>query len=265
MGRLEHTTAIISGAGSGIGWAAAERFRAEGAAVIGVEFDPERAAKAESELGVVPVIGSVDDPATWDRAVAAADELGGAGVAHLNAGLYGFTGPIDELPIDLFRRTVGANIDGVVLGARAVVPGMRARGGGAIVATASVAGIVAFAPNPLYTLTKQAVTGFVQALAPDLAADHITFNAVCPGVVDTPMTVGAMGGGNPADLGFTLIEPATIAEVVLDLASGDRTGRCLAVLPGREPIDWRFPVWADLAGAGSGTAWSDRADADTPS
>lgn len=265
MGRLEHTTAIISGTGSGIGWAAAERFRAEGAAVIGVEFDADRAAAAESALGVVPVIGSVDDPATWDRAVAAADELGGAGIAYLNAGLYGFTGPIDELPIDLFRRTVGANIDGVVLGARAVVPGMRARGGGAIVATASVAGIVAFAPNPLYTLTKQAVTGFVQALAPDLAADHITFNAVCPGVVDTPMTVGAMGGGNPADLGFTLIEPATIAGVALDLATGDRTGRCLAVLPGRDPIDWQFPAWSDLAGAGSGTAWSDRSDADAPS
>jgi len=262
MGRLDDTTAIISGTGSGIGWAAAQRFVDEGATVIGVEFDAERAAAAESELGVVAVVGSVDDPGTWERAVAAADEHGGARIAYLNAGLYGFAGPIDELPLDLFRRTVGANIDGVVLGARAVVPGMRARGGGALVATASVAGIVAFSPNPLYTLTKQAVTGFVQALAPDLAADQITFNAVCPGVVDTPMTVGAMGGGNLADLGFTLIEPATIAGVALDLATGDRTGRCVAVLPGREPIDWRFPDWSDLAAAGSGSAWSDRSDSD---
>jgi NAD(P)-dependent dehydrogenase (short-subunit alcohol dehydrogenase family) len=250
MSRLEGRTAIISGVGSGIGWAAAELFAAEGATVVGVELTEEAAAKAEAALGVVPVVGTVDDPDTWDRAVDAAAASGGVDVAYLNAGLYGYTGPIDELPVDLFRRTIGANIDGVVLGTRAIVPVLRAKGGGAIVSTASVAGIVAFSPNPLYTLTKQAVTGFVQALAPNLVADHITFNAVCPGVVDTPMTVEALDGGDPASLGFTLITPATIAGVALDLATGDATGRCLAVLPGRPPIDWTFPVWADLASSG---------------
>jgi NAD(P)-dependent dehydrogenase (short-subunit alcohol dehydrogenase family) len=250
MGRLDGKTAIISGAGSGIGWAATRLFVAEGATVVGVEHDADRAAAAADEHGLIPVVGSVDDPDTWVAAVGVADDHGGADIAYLNAGLYGFTGPIDELPLDLFRRTLGANIDGVVLGTRAVVAGMRSRGGGAIVATASVAGIVAFAPNPLYTLTKQAVTGFVQALAPNLAADHITCNAVCPGVVDTPMTVEATGGADPAELGFTVIDPATIAGVALDLALGEPTGRCLAVLPGRAPIDWSFPDWADLAAAG---------------
>jgi NAD(P)-dependent dehydrogenase (short-subunit alcohol dehydrogenase family) len=254
MGRLEGRTAIISGVGSGIGWAAAELFATEGASVVGVEFSAASAAKAEADLGVVPVVGSVDDPGTWDRAVEAAAATGGVDLAYLNAGLYGYTGPIDELPVDLFRRTVGANIDGVVLGTRAIVPVLRAKGGGAIVSTASVAGIVAFAPNPLYTLTKQAVTGFVQSLAPNLVADHITFNAVCPGVVDTPMTVEALDGGDPSALGFTLITPATIAGVALDLATGDATGRCLAVLPGRPPIDWSFPDWSDLAGAGQPVA-----------
>ena len=250
MSRLEGRTAIISGVGSGIGWAAAQLFAAEGATVVGIELTDEAAAKAADGLGVVPVVGTVDDPATWDRAVDAAAATGGVDVAYLNAGLYGYTGPIDELPVDLFRRTVGANIDGVVLGTRAVVPVMRAKGGGAIVSTASVAGIVAFAPNPLYTLTKQAVTGFVQSLAPNLVADHITFNAVCPGVVDTPMTAEALDGNDPASLGFTLLTPATIAGVALDLATGDGTGRCVAVLPGRPPIDWTFPVWSDLASTG---------------
>lgn len=250
MSRLDGKTAIISGVGSGIGWAAAELFAAEGATVVGVELTEAAASKAAGELGLVPVVGTVDDPATWDRAVEAAESSGGVDVAYLNAGLYGYTGPIDELPVDLFRRTVGANIDGVVLGTRAVVPAMRAQGGGAIVATASVAGIVAFPPNPLYTLTKQAVTGFVQALAPDLAADHITVNAVCPGVVDTPMTTAALGGGDPAALGFTLITPGTIAGVALDLATGAQTGVCRAVLPGRPTIDWQFPVWSDLASSG---------------
>ena len=80
--------------------------------------------------------------------MAAAGDLDGLDVVYLNAGVYGFTGSIDELPLDLYRRTVGANIDGVVLGTRATVPALRANGGGAIVATASVAGIVAFAPTP---------------------------------------------------------------------------------------------------------------------
>ena len=128
------------------------------------------------------------------------------------------------------------------------MPALRANGGGAIVATASVAGIVAFAPNPLYTLTKQAVTGFVRAMAPALEIDGITINAVCPGVVDTAMTVEALNGADAEAMGFRLISPATIAEVALELAIGESTGRCMAVLPGRDPIDWAFPDWADLSG-----------------
>jgi NAD(P)-dependent dehydrogenase (short-subunit alcohol dehydrogenase family) len=254
--RLAGRAAIISGVGSGIGWAAAQRFRAEGAVVVGIEHDADRATAAADALDLLPVVGSVADDATWTEAVTVAGDHGGVTVAYLNAGLYGYTGPIDELPLDLFRRTVGANIDGVVLGVRAVVPAMRAAGGGAVVATASVAGIVAFPPNPLYTLTKQAVTGFVQALAPNLAADGITVNAVCPGVVDTPMTVEATGGADPAALGFTVIDPATIAGVALDLATTSETGVCRAVLPHRDPIDWSFPDWAALSAATGGSAAS---------
>jgi NAD(P)-dependent dehydrogenase (short-subunit alcohol dehydrogenase family) len=248
MARLEGKTAIVTGAGSGIGRAAAELFLAEGAHVVGVELDADAASEVAADLGLSPVVGSVDDPATWTAALITAEGLGvgGLDLAYLNAGRYGFTGPIDELPLDLYRSTVGANVDGVVLGTRAVVPALRARGGGAIVATASVAGIVAFAPNPLYTLTKQAVTGFVRALAPALAADAITFNAVCPGIVDTPMTTEALAGADPALLNLPLITPATIAATVLDLATGEATGRCVAVLPGRPPIDWEFPDWDDL-------------------
>jgi NAD(P)-dependent dehydrogenase (short-subunit alcohol dehydrogenase family) len=112
--------------------------------------------RAADELGLVPWWAASTIP-TWDAAVAAAGDLDGLDVVYLNAGVYGFTGSIDDLPLDLYRRTVGANIDGVVLGARHGA-GPAGDGGGAIVATASVAGIVAFAPNPS-TMTKQAVTG----------------------------------------------------------------------------------------------------------
>ena len=92
----------------------------------------------------------------------------GLRAVHLNAGVYGHMGPIEDLPVDVYRRTVDANIGGVVLGTRACVPALRANGGGAIVVTASVAGVIAFGGNPLYTLTKQAVAGFVAAVAPTL-------------------------------------------------------------------------------------------------
>lgn len=246
---LGDKVAIVTGAASGIGHAAAQLFAAEGATVVAVDLDADRAAEVATALGGVAVPGSVDDPATWDAAVAAANDVGGLDVAYLNAGLYGWDGPIEELPLDLYERTVGANIGGVVLGVRACVPAMRANGGGALVATASVAGIIAFPPNPLYTLTKQAVTGFVRALAPNLAGDGITFDAVCPGVVDTPMTTGALKGGDAAALGFPVIAPSRIAEVVLDLATSDGTGRCMAVLPGIDPIPWTFADWPDLFAA----------------
>jgi NAD(P)-dependent dehydrogenase (short-subunit alcohol dehydrogenase family) len=245
MGRLEDKVAIVTGAGSGIGRVAAELFVAEGAMVIAVEHHEGLARDVADAVGGQAVVGSVDDPELWERVIDAANRVGGLDVAYLNAGRYGYTGPIDELPLDVYRQTLGANIDGVVLGTRAVVPAMRARGGGAIVATASVAGLVAFSPNPIYTLTKHAVVGFVQATAPNLVTDHISFDAVCPSVVDTPMTVEALQGGDPASLGISLIDPRTIASIALDLATSDGTGRCVSVQSGLDPLVWKFPSYSD--------------------
>lgn len=248
--RLQGKNVVITGVASGIGLAACRLFAAEGAQVIGVDLDEDAVEAAVAPVDGTAVVGSVADPALWDEVIAAADGLGGVDVAYLNAGLYGFNGPIEELPLDLYQRTIDANIGGVVLGTRALVPALRARGGGAIVVTASVAGIVAFEGNPVYTLTKQAVAGFVRAIAPSLVADGISIDAVCPGIVDTPMTSIAMGGGDPKDLGIPLISPETIAGVALDLATSDGTGRCRAVRERAEPIDWVFPTWSDLARAG---------------
>ena len=146
--RLDGKNVVITGAGSGIGRAACGVFAAAGAKVIGVDVERDAVEASVADVGGVAVVGSVADPELWDQVLAAAAGLGGLDVAYLNAGLYGFNGPIDELPVDLYQRTIDANIGGVVLGTRAVVPALRARGGGAIVVTASVAGIVAFPPNP---------------------------------------------------------------------------------------------------------------------
>lgn len=244
--RLQGKHVVVTGAASGIGRAAASLLAEEGARVVAVDLDPAAVDAVADEVGGLGVAGSVGDPDLWDRVVQAAD---GIDVAYLNAGVYGFNGRIDELPLDIYRRTIEANVDGVVLGTRAVVPVMRAAGGGSIVVTASVAGIVAFEGNPVYTLTKQAVAGFVRAVAPSLVADGISIDAVCPGVVDTPMTVEATGGGSIDTSAMALIAPETIAAVALDLATSEGTGRCRAVRERAEPVDWRFPDWRDLARA----------------
>ncbi len=240
MGRLDGKTAIISGASSGIGRVTAELFIAEGATVVGIGFDEHRSREAAEAVGFIPVVGTVDEPEVWAQAIVAAQQTGGLDVAFLNAGRYGYMGPIDDLPVDTYRETLAANVDGVVLGTRAVVPALRSRGGGAIVATASTAGLVPSSINPIYTLTKHAIVGFVRAEAPNLAADAITCNAVCPSVVDTPLTTAAFAGADPSSLGVDLIDPGTIAAVVLDLATSGATGRCVAIRPGVEPFDWEF-------------------------
>lgn len=245
--RLDGASLIVTGAGSGIGRAATRLLVAEGAQVVAVDVSEEGLAETcDGRPGCRPVVGGVAEVDTWDRAIAAAgDTLGGA---FLNAGVYGFAGPIDEHPLDAYQAVIDTNITGVVLGVRQCVPHLRSAGGGALVVTASVAGIVAFAGNPIYTLTKQAVAGYVRAVAPTLRADGITINAVCPEIVDTPMTVEATGGASVPG-GVELITPESIAAVVADLLTTDATGVCRAVRNVGPPVDWRFPSWSDLAGA----------------
>ena len=247
--QLDGKTAVVTGGASGIGRVACDVFAEAGMHVIVVDLDADSTGAAAAAVGGTPIAGDVSDPSAWDRVAAAAEDRGDLAAVYLNAGVYGDTGPIDQLPLDVYQRTVGANIGGVVLGTRAMVPVLRRAGGGAIVVTASVAGIIAFEPNPIYTMTKQAVTGFVRAAAAGLSADGITIDAVCPGVVDTPMTTEALGGASAADLDLRLIDPADIARAALALAGSDGTGRCRAVLGGGVEIDWAFPAWTDLAGA----------------
>lgn len=240
---IKGITAVVTGAGSGIGAATAELLARSGAEVVVVDVDADAAGATAGRIGGRAVAGDVSDPATWDRIIEAAP---GVRLAHLNAGVYGHAGPIDELPLDTYRRVVAANLDGVVLGTRAMVGAMRRTGGGAIVATASMAGLFPFAGNPVYTATKHAVVGFVRALAPSLEPAGIRIGAVCPGVVDTPMVAQA------ADLhdisrAMPLIAPAEVAAAVVDVATSGPTGRCVAVLPGREPVDWTFTDLTNLA------------------
>jgi NAD(P)-dependent dehydrogenase (short-subunit alcohol dehydrogenase family) len=240
VGALDGRVAIVTGGASGIGRATAQALADAGASVVVADLDSERAGAVAAEVGGVAVGADVGEPGDWERIVASATAaFGGVDLAHLNAGVTTGESDIRAVTDAAYRRIMRANVDGVVFGTRAVVPAMQARGGGAIVATASLAGLIAFAPDPIYTLTKHAVVGFVRAVAPQLEPLGITINAVCPGMVDTPM-VGPEAKAVLESAGFPLIPPADIAAAVLAAMSGGATGQAYVCQAGRPPVPYAF-------------------------
>jgi NAD(P)-dependent dehydrogenase (short-subunit alcohol dehydrogenase family) len=234
MGVLEGKVAVVTGGASGIGLETVRRLQAEGAEVVAVDLQPP------PDLGVRFVRADVGDSSAWDAIVGEAESaFGGLDIAFLNAGVTTGNGDVDTVTDEQYRRIMGANVDGVFFGLRAVVPAMERRGGGAVVATASLAGLLAFAPDPVYTATKHAVVGLVRAAAPQLEAKGIRINAVCPGMVRTPL-VGDVDEAALAAAGWPMMDPAQIADAVVELVTGTATGQAYVCQAGREPTEYRF-------------------------
>jgi NAD(P)-dependent dehydrogenase (short-subunit alcohol dehydrogenase family) len=203
--------ALVTGAAGGLGRAICARLEREG-------YEVER-------LDVVDGF-DVADPAAWER-------VGAVDLAFLNAGVTTGVTSIAELTDEQYRRAVSVNVDGVVFGVRRLAQVMD---GGAIVATASLAGLVGMPHDAIYSLTKHAVVGFVRAVAPTLAPVRV--NAICPGMADTPMVDPLREAFEAAD--FPLLAPEEVAEAAWLAASSDGTGECWFVQPGREPAPFRF-------------------------
>ena len=171
----------------------------------------------------------VGDSAAW-RALE-----GEYDAAFLNAGVITGEGSIAELTDEQYMRAVRANMDGVVYGVRELAARLMPNGG-SIVATASLAGLTATPPDPIYALTKHAVVGFVRSVAPQLAAQGIRINALCPGYTDTPIVPDELRGV----LGVPLIEPSFVAEAALQALNDEETGGAWVVQPNRI-VQFRFP------------------------
>jgi NAD(P)-dependent dehydrogenase (short-subunit alcohol dehydrogenase family) len=139
---------------------------------------------------------------------------------------------------DEYRRVIGINMDGVFFGVRALVPLMIERGGGAIVATSSLAGLIAFTHDPLYTISKHAVVGLVRSMSEQLGVHGITINAICPGITDTPL-IGD-GKARLEAAGFPLITPEQIADAVIGRMVGSDTGLAWVCQAGREALPYHF-------------------------
>ena len=192
--------ALVTGGEGGLGRAIRARLEAEG-------FDVQ---SLDLENGF-----DVTSPEHWA-------EVGPVDLACLNAGVLGTD----------YRHAVAVNVDGVVFGVQRLASVMRE---GAIVATASLAGLTAMPSDPIYSLTKHAVVGYVRSIAPHL--EPVRINAVCPGIADTPM----IDPVREQLAGFPLVQPADVAEAVWLAATSGRSGECWWVQPGRNPEPFRFP------------------------
>jgi len=155
--------------------------------------------------------------------------------AFLNAGVVTGESEIVRLSDEQYGRAAGANLHGVVFGTRELAARLMPRGG-AIVATASLAGLTAVPMDPIYATTKHAVIGFVRSVAPQLEARGIRINALCPGFTDTPIVEQEIRGGLPAPL----MEPSFVAEAALQALTDPETGGAWVVQPNRI-VKFRFP------------------------
>jgi NAD(P)-dependent dehydrogenase (short-subunit alcohol dehydrogenase family) len=239
MSRLVGKIALVTGAAGGLGRASAHALAAEGAVVVAADIDAAGARAVAEATGGHAVACDVSDLEANRAAVAlAVERCGGLDLVHLNAGVATGCGVGDDFELALYRRAMGANLDGVVFGLHAALPALRARGEGAIVATASLAGLTGVPYDPLYSANKHAVIGLVRSLGPGLAEEGIRLNAVCPGFAESaiiePMRAALV------DSGIAIIPAETVAAAVVDLLAGDAAGECVVVQPGREPVPFAF-------------------------
>ena len=211
--RMFPRTALVTGGSSGIGATIVDLLQSEGA-------DVQSADLADGF--------DVADSDAWG-------DVGAVELACLNAGVVAGERDVSRLSDDAYRRILGANLDGVVFGIRRLVRVMEPAS--AIVVTASLAGLVPASEDPIYTLTKHAVIGFVRSVAPQLEERGIRINAVAPGFVETPL----IDTERFVDAGFPLLQPEAVAQAVLVAARDSETGQVWVVQPGREPLRFRFP------------------------
>ena len=221
------TRVLVTGAGSGIGAAVARRFADDGFDITVADLRPDETAR---ELGATAIALDVRDEAQVAPAMAGVDVL-------VNVAGIGSTTNAPDTPLEVWEDVFAVNARGTFLCCKHAIPGMRERGGGAIVNVASIAGLVGLRNRAAYCASKGAVIALTRALAVDHVTDGIRVNAVCPGTVDSPWvrrlvedageSLEALRARQP--LG-RLGTPEEIADAVLYLATAEfATGTILTV------------------------------------
>lgn len=236
---LRDKVALVTGGASGIGRAVATALAERGALVAIVDVDESGGREVAAELEAELIVADVSEVHQMLHAVELVGErFGGVDLAHLNAGISSSCGLGEDFDLAAYRRAMGVNLDGVVFGVHALLPAMRARGGGAIVATASLAGLTGMPFDPLYTANKHAVVGLVRALGPALAGEAVRVNAICPGFTESKI-IEPIRDALSAE-GLPIIPAERVAETVLNIFEGEMSGECWYVQAGRPSEPFRF-------------------------
>lgn len=237
--QFDGKVALITGGANGLGRATAARLAGAGAKVVIADIESGPGTETADAIGAEFIECDVSQPEASVAAVAlAVEKFGGLDLAFLNAGIATGCGMDEHFDLDLYRRAMGVNLDGVVFGINAAVPAMRERGGGAIVATSSLAGLAPVPFDPIYAANKHAVVGLTRSLGPVLEPDGIFFNAICPGFADTRIIEPIKGGLSEG--GIPIIEVETVVDAVVGLFELQRGGECHFVQAGLEAQEFRF-------------------------
>jgi NAD(P)-dependent dehydrogenase (short-subunit alcohol dehydrogenase family) len=229
-------SAIVTGAASGVGAATAQALGERGIAVAVCDIDTAGEHVADACGGVFYPL-DVTDPAGWERLISAVEpRLGAVEHVHLNAGVM-TTRPdetieagmdLGQIPLERIDRVLDVNVKGVVLGLRALWPVLTGRGRGAVVVTASAAGLTGYPFDPLYAATKHALVGLVRSAAPVLAAKGVRLQALCPGGIDTPLIPEYV-----RSVGVPLLTAAQVGDAVASLLLEAQEGPLFAIEPDR--------------------------------
>jgi NAD(P)-dependent dehydrogenase (short-subunit alcohol dehydrogenase family) len=190
-------SAIVTGAGSGIGRAIATLLAENGASVLVSDLNPTAVDAVVDEITAVGgtalgAVGDVSDPEVAVRAVAAAQEMAPLKIAVNNAGIGGQTATIGEYGLDSWRKVIEINLNAVMYGLRAQLPAIAANGGGGVVNMASILGSVGFPMSSAYVTAKHGVVGLSKNAALEYAAQGVRVNSVGPGFIRTPLVEASL-------------------------------------------------------------------------
>jgi NAD(P)-dependent dehydrogenase (short-subunit alcohol dehydrogenase family) len=236
---MDGKVALITGASNGLGEGIARHVAAQGAHVVIADIDDSRGSEVAAEIGGRFIHTDVSEPADSAAAVAfAVAEFGALHLAHLNAGVSSWCSMGDDFDPEAYRKAMRINLDGVVYGIAAARPAVVASGGGMIVATASMAGLVPAPFDPIYAANKHAVVGLVRSLGDSYAAEGVRVHALCPSFAQTNIIKGSEQ--TLLDMGFPILDVSDVVAAFQRILDSETTGECWYVIAGRESEPYRF-------------------------